>query len=92
MQYSIIPDNEAANSTDVIKVAGIQFINTEEGTVVYIKDENHNVYKQKFADNEQLIKITEGDTIKITYEPSEDGINYLSSYEFVAGSMETGTD
>lgn len=89
---SIIPDNEAANSTDVIKVAGIQFINTEEGTVVYIKDENHNVYKQKFADNEQLIKITEGDTIKITYEPSEDGINYLSSYEFVAGSMETGTD
>ncbi len=89
---SIIPDNEAANSTDVIKVAGIQFINTEEGTVVYIKDENHSVYKQKFADNEQLIKITEGDTIKITYEPSEDGINYLSSYEFVAGSMETGTD
>ncbi len=89
---SIIPDNEAANSTDVIKVAGIQFINTEDGTVVYIKDENHNVYKQKFADNEQLIKITEGDTIKITYEPSEDGINYLSSYEFVAGSMETGTD
>ena len=89
---SIIPDNGAANSTDVIKVAGIQFINTEEGTVVYIKDENHNVYKQKFADNEQLIKITEGDTIKITYEPSEDGINYLSSYEFVAGSMETGTD
>lgn len=89
---SIVPDNGTANSTAVIKVAGIQFINTEDGTVVYIKDENHNVYKQKFADNEQLIKITEGDTIKVTYEPSEDGINYLSFYEFTDTVVETIID
>lgn len=89
---SIVPDNGTANSTAIIKVAGIQFINTEDGTVVYIKDENHNVYKQKFADNEQLIKITEGDTIKVTYEPSEDGINYLSSYEFSDITVETIID
>ena len=89
---SIVPDNGTANSTAIIKVAGIQFINTEDGTVVYIKDDNHNVYKQKFADNEQLIKITEGDTIKVTYEPSEDGINYLSSYEFSDITVETIID
>lgn len=89
---SIVPDNGTANSTAIIKVAGIQFINTEDGTVVYIKDENHNVYKQKFADNEQLIKITEGDAIKVTYEPSEDGINYLSSYEFSDTVVETIID
>ncbi len=89
---SIVPDNGTANSTAIIKVAGIQFINTEDGTVVYIKDENHNIYKQKFADNEQLIKITEGDTIKVTYEPSEDGINYLSSYEFSDITVETIID
>lgn len=89
---SIVPDNGTANSTAIIKVAGIQFINTEDGTVVYIKDENHNVYKQKFADNEQLIKITEGDSIKVTYEPSEDGINYLSSYEFSDITVETIID
>ncbi len=89
---STIPDNGTVSSTDVINVAGIQFINTEDGTVVYIKDENHNVYKQKFADNEQLIKIMEGDTIKVIYEPSEDGINYLSSYQFVVASTDTGTN
>lgn len=87
------PDNSAASKTEIIKVTDIQFINTEDGNIVYIKDENHNVYKQKFEDNEQLIKITAGDTIKVSYEPSEDGINYLSSYEFVpVGGGYTGTE
>ena len=67
----------------IITVADIQFVNTEDGTVVYIKDDKHNVYKQKFADNEMLIKITVGDVIKVSYEPYEDGINYLVSYEYV---------
>lgn len=87
------PDNSAASKTEIIKVTDIQFINTEDGNIVYIKDENHNVYKQKFEDNEQLIKITAGDTIKVSYEPSEDGINYLSSYEFVpVGGGYAGTE
>ena len=90
---SVTPDNSAASKTEIIKVTDIQFINTEDGNIVYIKDENHNVYKQKFEDNEQLIKITAGDTIKVSYEPSEDGINYLSSYEFVlVGGGYTGTE
>lgn len=90
---SVTPDNSAASKTEIIKVTDIQFINTEDGNIVYIKDENHNVYKQKFEDNEQLIKITAGDTIKVSYEPSEDGINYLSLYEFVpVGGGYTGTE
>lgn len=87
------PDNSVESKTDIIKVTDIQFINTEDGNIVYIKDENHNVYKQKFEENEQLIKITAGDTIKVSYEPSEDGINYLSSYEFVtANNEDTGIE
>ncbi|MCX4328474.1 MAG: hypothetical protein OSJ45_14485 [Lachnospiraceae bacterium] len=89
---NIQADISTESRTEVINVADIQFINTEDGNMVYIKDEKHNVYKQKFEDNEQLVRITAGDTIKISYEPSEDGINYLSSYEFVpAGNSGTDT-
>lgn len=80
---------EAEPETSVITVSDIQFINTDDGTVVYIKDTSHNVYKQRFEDNEQLIKINAGDTIKVSYEPSEDGISYLSSYEFVSAGSNT---
>lgn len=71
-----------ASMTDVVTVHDIQFINTDDGTVVYIKDTSHGVYKQKFEDNEELIKIMAGDTIKVSYEPSDNGINYLYSYQF----------
>lgn len=77
-------DIETETKELIITVSDVQFINTEDGTVVYIKDDNHNVYKQRFDENELLIKISAGDTIKVVYEASEDGINYLSSYEFVA--------
>ena len=56
----------------------IEFIDTEDGTVVYVKDSEHNVYKQAFKDNESLIKINKGDYIEVTYQPSEDGINYMT--------------
>jgi len=82
-------DNITESTTEVIKVQDIQYINTDDGTVVYIKDENHNVYKQKFSDNELLIKISAGDTLKVTFEASEDGINYLSGYEFVEDAANT---
>lgn len=83
-------DNIDTETTEaVITVSDIQFINTEDGTVVYIKDDNHNVYKQNFDENELLIKISVGDTIKVVYEASEDGINYLSSYEFVTDATKS---
>ena len=53
----------------------------ENETYVYITDKDGNVYKQKFADNEQLIFIQPGDKIKIYYAESEDNINILSDFE-----------
>lgn len=82
-------DIDTETTEAVITVSDIQFINTEDGTVVYIKDDNHNVYKQNFDENELLIKISVGDTIKVVYEASEDGINYLSSYEFVTDATKS---
>ena len=62
------------------EVNEIEFIDTEDGTVVYVKDSEHNVYKQAFKDNESLIKINKGDYIEVTYQPMEDGINLMTEY------------
>jgi len=65
-----------------ITVADINYIISEGNTFVYIKDEDGSVYKQNFADNESLIKISVGDCLKVKYEEMEDGINYLTEYSF----------
>ena len=64
-------------------VKDIRFIDTEDGTVVYIKDSEHNVYKQAFKDNESLIKINEGDNIEVSYQKGDDGINYMTDFIFI---------
>lgn len=64
-------------------VADMEFITTEGETYVYIKDESGNVFKQKFADDEGLIKISAGDTVKVQYEERESGIHKLISAELV---------
>ena len=64
-----------------ITVKDIQFIQLEDSTYVYITDEKRNVYKQDFAENESLIFIQQGDSIKVFYQEGEDAINQLISYE-----------
>lgn len=62
-------------------VADMEFITTEGETYVYIKDESGNVFKQKFADDEGLIKISAGDTVKVQYEKRENNIHKMISAE-----------
>ncbi|CCY60039.1 uncharacterized protein BN572_01274 [Clostridium sp. CAG:264] len=64
-----------------ITVKDIQFIQLEDSTYVYITDEKRNVYKQDFAENESLILIQPGDSIKVFYQEGEDAINQLISYD-----------
>ncbi|MDO4167117.1 MAG: hypothetical protein Q4D32_06910, partial [Eubacteriales bacterium] len=64
-----------------ITVSDIQFINTEEGTVVYIKDTDHQVYKQAFKENESLIKLQTGDQLQITYREGVDDIHILLEFQ-----------
>lgn len=73
---------EKETQQKTITVSDIQFINAEDGTIVYLKDEAHHVYKQAFKDNEALIKISVGDQIQISYEEGVDGIDLLTEYSF----------
>jgi hypothetical protein len=68
--------------TAQITVKDIKFIATDGDTVVYITDEKGNVYKQDFAENEQLIRIQTGDKITIHYYDSEDEIYEIYDYSF----------
>ena len=76
-------DVDKLSETKDIVVSDVKYIDTDDGTMVYVKDSDGDVYKQAFADNEQLIKLNVGDRIEIKYEPSEDGINYMTSYEYI---------
>ncbi len=73
-------DLEDMPNKDIV-VKDIKYIAVENETYVYITDNNGDVYKQKFADNEQLIFIQPGDRIKVYYTESEDNINILSDFE-----------
>lgn len=55
-----------------ITVKNIRFANIGEDTYVYITDQNGNVYKEKFADDETLIFIQENDVIDIYYEETQE--------------------
>ena len=61
----------------------MEYITVEGETYVYIKDESGNVYKQKFSEDEALIKISVGDTVSIQYEEMENGIHRIITTELV---------
>jgi len=64
-----------------IKVADIKYVNIENETFVYITDKNGEVYKQNFAENEELIFINVNDEITVYYIEDENKIHELISYE-----------
>lgn len=75
-----------AASSDIpnkkITIAGLKYITMDGETYVYITDKNGDVYKQNFADNEELIFLQEGDTVTLYYVESENGIHELIAYEY----------
>lgn len=65
-----------------IEVKEIKYVNMAEETFVYITDENGNVYKEKFADDETLVFIGQGDYINIYYDTNEDtAIRNIQAWE-----------
>jgi len=70
-----------------VTVESVQFVETEDGTIVYVKDTEHGVYKQAFQDNEDLIRILTGDVIKVYYEQITEDVNeihLLRKFEILA--------
>lgn len=74
---------EIDTKTADITVLDVEFIDTEDGTIVYIKDTNHEVFKQAFKENEELIKVSKEDKLHVTYEPMENGIHSLVEFSFL---------
>ncbi|MDE7308070.1 MAG: hypothetical protein K2N61_05305 [Lachnospiraceae bacterium] len=76
-----------------ITIEDIQFINTNSGTIVYIKSEN-KVYKQYFEENESLILLNAGDKITVQYDASEEEKDIIEIFGFEpsADKEMTGTD
>lgn len=83
MSSDAVPEVENEAKEAVVTVAGIEFIDAEDGTMVYIKDTEHQVYKQAFKENEALIRINAGDKIRVNYQEMEDGIHLLEDFSIV---------
>ncbi len=73
--------DKKTSKTQTITIESVQFIDTEDGTMVYIKDADHQVYKKAFKEDESLILLSPNDVIEVTYEPMDDGIHMLDSYK-----------
>lgn len=82
-----VPQVENIKQEAEITVESVQYIDTEDGTVVYIKDTAHKAYKQAFKDNEYLILISAGDRLVVTYEESDSEIYVLEDYSFVNATV-----
>lgn len=67
---------------DTITVQSVEYIDTDDGTMVYIKDTNHQVYKQEFKEDESLIRISAGDVLHVKYQPMDNEIHLLQEFSF----------
>lgn len=66
-----------------ITVKDIKYINMEDGTFVYITDNQGKVYKEQFESDEKLIFIQVGDKITVYYDgESENGVYDIESWDF----------
>lgn len=86
---------EEEDKSDTFVIADIQYIVTDGETTVYLKSETGTVYKQLFADNEQLITLNRGDTVTVSYHTSggEDNIYSIYDVEVISKAtvLENGT-
>lgn len=67
---------------DTITVQSVEYIDSDDGTMVYIKDMNHQVYKQAFKEDESLIRISAGDVLHVKYQPMDNEIHLLQEFSF----------
>lgn len=65
---------------DTITVQSVEYIDSDDGTMVYIKDTNHQVYKQAFKEDESLIRISAGDVLHVKYQPMDNEIHLLQEF------------
>lgn len=62
-------------------VADMQYVTMDGESYVYLKDSDGEVYKQKFADDESIVKVSVGDEVTVQYEKKENGIHRIITIE-----------
>lgn len=78
-QNITVPDEEdedvnAETVEKTFEVASIQYVDIDGNTYVYLTAKDGSIYKQKFADNEKLVLINNGDKIKADCIDKGEGI------------------
>lgn len=83
-ENNIISNDEAKKDQkfEIIKIDEIENIVIDGNTIVYIKSDTDEVFKQEFAENEKLVMLKEGDSIKVFFDEKGKDITTITSYEF----------
>lgn len=83
-ENNIISNDEAKKDQkfEIIKIDKIENIVIDGNTIVYIKSDTDEVFKQEFAENEKLVMLKEGDFIKVFFDEKGKDITTITSYEF----------
>lgn len=82
-ENNIISNDEAKKDQkfEIIKIDKIENIVIDGNTIVYIKSDIDEVFKQEFAENEKLVMLKEGDSIKVFFDEKGKDITTITSYE-----------
>lgn len=83
-ENNIISNDEAKQDQkfEIIEIDKIENIVIDGNTMVYIKSDTDEVFKQEFAENEKLVMLKEGDFIKVFFDEKGKDITTITSYEF----------
>lgn len=83
-ENNIISNEEAKKDQnfEIIEIDKIENIVIDGNTIVYIKSDTDEVFKQEFAENEKLVMLKEGDSIKVFFDEKGKDITTITSYEF----------
>lgn len=82
-ENNIISNDEAKQDQkfEIIEIDKIENIVIDGNTMVYIKSDTDEVFKQEFAENENLIKLKEGDSIKVFFDEKGKDVTTITSYD-----------
>lgn len=76
-----VEETEDSIQTTSFIVADMQYVTMDGESYVYLKDSDGEVYKQKFADDESIVKVSVGDEVTVQYEKKENGIHRIITIE-----------
>ena len=79
-------DTEKKIQSVTFVVADMEYVTMDGETYVYLKNSDGEVYKQKFADDESIVKVSVGDEVTVQYEKKENGIHRIITIEITQKS------